>query len=79
MHHMTTAETTNFAPLCSALLHEDNPLALSVLDPTTGNILEHRHSVVTLGIRPHGILYTPMCLAISAQASAQRRPPSPSL
>jgi hypothetical protein len=41
MHHMTTAETTNFAALCSALLHGDNPLALSVLDPTTGNMLEH--------------------------------------
>jgi hypothetical protein len=41
MRHMTTAETTNFAALCSALLHEDNPLALSVLDPTTSNMLEH--------------------------------------
>jgi hypothetical protein len=41
MHHMTTAETTNFAALCSALLHGDNPLALSVLGPTTGNMLEH--------------------------------------
>jgi hypothetical protein len=41
MHHMTTAETTNFAALSSALLHNDNPLALSVLDPTTGNMLEH--------------------------------------
>jgi hypothetical protein len=40
MHHMTTTETTNFAALCSALLHEDNPLALSVFDPTTGNMLE---------------------------------------
>jgi hypothetical protein len=41
MHHMTTAETTSFATLCSALLHKDNPLALSVLDPTTGYMLEH--------------------------------------
>jgi hypothetical protein len=41
IHHMTTAETSNFAPLCSALLHKDNPLALSNLDPTTGNMLEH--------------------------------------
>jgi hypothetical protein len=41
MHHMMTAETTNFAALSSALLHEDNLLALSVLDPTTGNMLEH--------------------------------------
>ncbi len=41
IHHMPTAETSNFAALCSALLHEDNPLALSVLDPTTGNMLEH--------------------------------------
>jgi hypothetical protein len=41
MHHMTTAETTSFAALCSALLHKDNPLALSVLAPTTGNMLEH--------------------------------------
>ncbi len=38
---MMTAETSNFAALCSALLLEDNPLALSVLDPTTGNMLEH--------------------------------------
>ncbi len=41
IHHMSTAETSNFAALCSALLHEDNPLALSVLDPTTCNMLEH--------------------------------------
>ncbi len=41
MHHMMTAETTNFAALCSALLHKDNPLALSVLDSITGNMLEH--------------------------------------
>jgi hypothetical protein len=38
---MRTAETTNFAAICSTLLHKDNPLALSVLDPTTGNMLEH--------------------------------------
>ncbi len=41
MHHMMSAEITNFAALCSALLQEDNPLALSVLNPTTGNVLEH--------------------------------------
>ena len=40
IHHMTTAETSNFADHCSALLHKDNPLALSVLNPTTGNMLE---------------------------------------
>jgi hypothetical protein len=41
IHHMSTANTSNFAALCSALLHKDNPLALSVLSPTTGNMLEH--------------------------------------
>jgi hypothetical protein len=41
VHHMMTAETTHFAALCSALLHKDNPFALSVLDPTTGDMLEH--------------------------------------
>jgi hypothetical protein len=41
MHYMTKEETTNFAALCSALLHKDNALALSVLDLTTGNMLEH--------------------------------------
>jgi hypothetical protein len=41
IHHMTTAETSNFAALCSALLHQDNLLALLVLDPTTSNMLEH--------------------------------------
>ncbi len=41
IHHMLMAETTNFATLCAALSHDDNPLALSVLDPTTGNMLEH--------------------------------------
>ncbi len=41
MHHMTTAESSKFAALCSALLHKDNLLALSVLDPTTGNMLDH--------------------------------------
>jgi hypothetical protein len=40
IHHMSTAETSNFAVLCVALLH-DNPLTLSVLDTTTGNMLEH--------------------------------------
>jgi hypothetical protein len=35
MHHMTTAETTDFAALCSALLHEDNLSTLTVLDPIT--------------------------------------------
>jgi hypothetical protein len=38
---MSTAETSNFAALCSALLDKDNPLAVSVLDPTTSNMLEH--------------------------------------
>jgi hypothetical protein len=41
MYHMMTAETTNFAALCLALFHKDNLLALSVLDPTTGSMLEH--------------------------------------
>jgi hypothetical protein len=41
MHHMTSAETTNFAALCSALLHKDNLFALSVLNPTTSNMLEN--------------------------------------
>jgi hypothetical protein len=41
IHHMTTAETSNFATLYSALSHKDNPLALSVLDPITGDMLEH--------------------------------------
>ncbi len=41
MYHMTTAETTNFAALCSAFLLKDNPLAMSVLDPTIGNMLKH--------------------------------------
>jgi hypothetical protein len=43
IHHMTTAETSNIATLCSALLHKDNPLAQSVVDLTTGNMLEHCH------------------------------------
>jgi hypothetical protein len=42
MHHMTTVETTNFAALCAALSYKDNPLALSVLNPTTGDMLEYR-------------------------------------
>jgi hypothetical protein len=41
MHHMTTAETTSFAAFYSALLQDKKLLALSVLDPTTGNMLEH--------------------------------------
>jgi hypothetical protein len=41
IHHMLMAETSNFAALCAALLHNDNPLALSVLNPTTSNMLEH--------------------------------------
>ncbi len=41
INNMTTAVTSNFATLYSALSHKDNPLALSVLDPTIGNMLEH--------------------------------------
>ncbi len=41
IHCMSMAETSNFTALCSALLHKDNPLALSVLDPATCNMLEH--------------------------------------
>jgi hypothetical protein len=77
MHHMTTAETTSFAALCSALLHKGNALALSVLDPTTGDMLEHSRMI--LGTKPHGILCTPMSLAISAKALAQGMPPAPSV
>jgi hypothetical protein len=71
MHHMASAETTNFAALCSALLHKDNLLALSVLAPTAGNMLEHcqlqRNPWAT---KPLGILCTPMSLAVSTKASA---------
>ncbi len=41
IHHLLTAQTSKFAALCSALSHKDNLLALPVLDPTTGNMLEH--------------------------------------
>jgi hypothetical protein len=42
IHHMSMADTSKFATLwCSALLHKDNPLALSVLNPTTSDVLEH--------------------------------------
>jgi hypothetical protein len=52
IHHMTTAKTSNFATLCSALSHEDNLLALSVFNPITGNMLEHvANSNMTLGIK----------------------------
>jgi hypothetical protein len=40
-YHMTSVEVTNFAALCAALSQEDNQLTLSVLDPTTSNILEY--------------------------------------
>jgi hypothetical protein len=40
-HHMTSVEVNNFASLFAALLQEDNLLALSILDPTTVDILEH--------------------------------------
>jgi hypothetical protein len=40
-HHIMSVEENNFVTLCSALSQEDNPLALSVFDPTTGIILEH--------------------------------------
>ncbi len=79
MHHMMTGETTNFVALCSALLHKENVLALSVLDPTSSNMLEHCHLQLTLGTEPHGILCMPLSLAISAKALAQGRPPAPSM
>ncbi len=41
IHYMSTAGTSNFATLCSALLHKDNPLALLVFNPATRDMLEH--------------------------------------
>jgi hypothetical protein len=79
MHHMTTAETTNFAALCSALLREDNLLALSVLDPTTGNMLEHSQLQRNPWYKTTWDTYTPMSLALSAKALAQGKPPAPSV
>jgi hypothetical protein len=51
VHHMLTAETSNFASLCSALLNKDNPLALlfSTLQPAICRSIAS--SNVTLGIR----------------------------
>jgi hypothetical protein len=81
IHHMSTADTSNFAALCSALLHEDNPLALSVLDPTTSNMLEHRQLQRDPQYKTpwSGIPRTQMSLAISAKALAQGRPPTPNV
>jgi hypothetical protein len=43
LHHAShdISKITNFSALCSALLHKDNPLALSVLNPATSDVLEH--------------------------------------
>jgi hypothetical protein len=79
INHMLTAETSNFAALCAALLHNNNLLALSVLDPTTGNMWSITNSDMTLSIRQHGIPCTPMSSAISAKALAQGRPQTPSV
>jgi hypothetical protein len=81
LHHSShdDTETTNFAALCTALAHEDNLLALSVLAPTTGNMLEHcqlrrdpwyKTTWDTLYANELGRL---------CQASAQERPPAPSV
>ncbi len=69
----------NFAALCLALLHKDNPLALSVLDPTTGNMLEHCQLRHDPWYKRHGIPRTPMNSAVSAKALAQGRPPTPNV
>jgi hypothetical protein len=39
---MPAKEVTGFAGLCEALSRLDKPAALSVLDPSTGEFLEHR-------------------------------------
>ncbi len=79
IHHMSKAETSNFAALCSALLHEDNPLALSVLDPTTGNMQEHcqlRHDPWYK--MTWDTLYSNE-LSRLCQGMAQGRPPTPTM
>ncbi len=40
-HHMTTNDVTKFASLCTSLLQVDDPSALSVLNPSTGELLQH--------------------------------------
>jgi hypothetical protein len=41
VHHMMSAEVDSFAYLCASLLQVDGPSALLILDPTTGEFLEH--------------------------------------
>jgi hypothetical protein len=48
-HHMTTDKETKFASLCTSLLQIDDPLALSVLDPSTGELLQN----CQLSCNPH--------------------------
>ncbi len=79
IHHMSTAYTSNFAALCSALLHKNNLLALSILDPTTGNMLEHCQLQRDPRYKMTWDTLYPMSLAVSAKAPAQGRPPTPNV
>jgi hypothetical protein len=72
---MLTAETSNFAALCSAPHTKTTrwPYQFLALQPAI--CWSVASSDVTLGIRRHGIPCTPMSLAASAKALAQGRPP----
>jgi hypothetical protein len=74
----TPKSADGFAYLCTALEALDSPSALSVLDPATGEFLEHSNFVETLDTKLSGIPPMPMNWGDFAKALDQESlsPPS---
>jgi hypothetical protein len=76
IHHMLTAETSNFATLSLLSCTKRTCWPCQCLTLQPGICWSIASSNVTLGIRRHGIPPTPMSLAISSRAPAQGRLPT---
>ena len=74
---MPATEVPRFAGLYQALSLLDMPEALSVLDPSMGEFLEHRHSGATPATKQHGTLPTPTSWEDCAKELVQEPPPTP--
>ncbi len=75
---MPATEVPRFAGLCQALSLLDMPEALSVLlDPSTGEVLEHRQLRHEPRYKTNGTLPTPTSWEDCAKELVQEPPPTP--
>jgi len=74
---MPATEVPRFAGLCQALSFLDMPDALSVLDPSTGEFLEHRQLQRDPRYKKHGTLPTPTSWEDCAKELVQEPPSTP--